>query len=160
MMETRHQESLSPMLCIYSTEAELTAAIEAHGLTDTTQSGNAAIRLFDLYTQDGTFVDRIYIMRFRNALSVRNNDANVTVNTWALTQWAQGRADIYGYFSEKGYSNMVFRNVTAFAKNVIRVKEDIFSKLASEEYVKGKLSVLQNSIDQLEAQVSQLSAGV
>lgn len=154
------RESLSPMRCIYSTEEELTAAIEAHGLSSTTQSGKAAIRLFDLYTQDGAFVDRIYVMNFRNALCVRNQDANVTASLWSLAQWVEGRADIYGYFSEQGYSNMVFRNVTEFAKNVIRVKEDIFSKLASEEYVKDKLSVLQNSIDQLEAQVSQLSAGV
>ena len=60
------QEFLSPMLCAYSTEAELSAAIEAHGLTDTTQSGTAAIHLFDLYKQDGTLADKLYIIRLRS----------------------------------------------------------------------------------------------
>lgn len=130
------QEFLSPMLCAYSTEAELSAAIEAHGLTDTTQSGTAAIHLFDLYKQDGTLVDKLYIIRFRKALYVRNQDANVTLNMWSLAQWAGNTADIYSYFEGKGYPNTILENVSAFAKQSVSKADSVYSKLATEKYVR------------------------
>lgn len=156
---TRADECISPSLpCAFGNEAAAISAIEVHGLTDSCYGG-MGIRLFDLSSDpEGSYIiDPIYIIKdYYGNYRIGNVDGNQSSNTWTLSQWLSGDIDLCAYFSYYGFSEMYVTNLSEFGKEALRTGTFIYSPVATEKYVQDMIQSLQNTVNELSAQISSL----
>lgn len=143
----------APAPCAYNTEEEFIAAIEAHGLTDTTSTGGECIYLFKVYSAEGTLHGKMEIRHTPRSgyyMYFSWTDSGVLLQ-WYDQDWAAGSANVTEKFAKYGYTNLTVDEVSDFAKQVFCGTRAEYSEIATKEYVD---KLIQN------LQASALSAGV
>lgn len=138
------QEYLSPVKCTYSTEQELVAAIEEHGLTDesSTSTTSPCIRMFDLYTPDDTFVDTVCIYSALSTYYIGSATGLITVRSGVTAaDWADGTGDLYSKYTAKGYTELVLKNISDFAEQSMSETAVSYSPFATWEDLQQRLAV-------------------
>lgn len=111
---------LSPAACVYDTEEELIAAIEEHGLTDTSGSGTKCIYLFKLYNAESALLGQMeirYTIRSGYYMYFIWSDSG-PIMQWYDTDWADGSANVSEKFADYGYTNLTADEISDFAKQV------------------------------------------
>ena len=111
---------LSPAACAYASETELVAAIEEHGLTDTSGSGTKCIYLFKLYNAESALLGQMeirYTIRSGYYMYFIWSDSG-PIMQWYDTDWADGSANVSEKFADYGYTNLTADEISDFAKQV------------------------------------------
>ena len=111
---------LSPAACAYASETELVAAIEEHGLTDTSDSDTSCIYLFKLYSAESTLLGKMeirYTVRSGYYLYFIWSDSG-PIMQWYAADWADGSANVSEKFADYGYTNLTADEISDFAKQV------------------------------------------
>lgn len=136
----------TPAPCVYDTEEELIAAIEEHGLTDTSGSGTKCIYLFKLYNAESVLLGQMeirYTIRSGYYMYFIWSDSG-PIMQWYDTDWAAGSADMYEKFAYYGYTNLTVDEVSDFAKQVFCGTRAQYSEIATKAYVDKLIQNLQS----------------
>lgn len=144
---------ISPSLpCAFGNIDSAKAAIQSHGLTDSTMTWGNGIRLFDLaLTESGSgIVDSIYIVGGPDDYYICNADNNYSTNTWTLLEWINGSVDLCSYFQYQGVSDTMYvSNISEFGKTVLKTGAWVFSPVATLNDLQNLVSSLQSMINQV-----------
>lgn len=138
----------APAPCAYNTEEALIAAIEAHGLTDTTSTGGECIYLFKVYSAEGTLHGKMEIRHTKRSgyyMYFSWTGSGVLLQ-WYDQDWAAGSANVTEKFAKYGYINLTVDEVSDFAKQVFCGTRAEYSEIATK-----------NNIDKTRDEITQIT---